>query len=329
MTEPRCFRKIIRISAEDSPNVRYALNEQAAGREPSGKVLLDGVLTWDEYRQRRATWDEVRQRIGLDGLFWEGASVLLFPPDWLDTAERRAESSPAGGRGQEQDRWIGCDPAEGGDRSAWVVMSRVRLLRLLSISTPDTTAVVSQTLALMREFDVPAENVCFDRGGGGKEHADRMRANGHPVRTVAFGESLTLEPKRGMRMIGEKVENREERSAYKNRRAEMYGTLSNLLDPSNPSAIAIPAAIANRKEPGRKSLREQLAVIPKTYDAEGRLTLLPKDKPGEQAGGSVAGGRKQDTLKGLIGHSPDEADALVVAIHAMTNRGVRVTAGVS
>jgi hypothetical protein len=38
------FRRVIRIKAEDSPNVRYALAQIAAGKKPTGEVILPGVL---------------------------------------------------------------------------------------------------------------------------------------------------------------------------------------------------------------------------------------------------------------------------------------------
>jgi hypothetical protein len=52
------------------------------------------------------------------------------------------------------------------------------------------------------------------------------------------------------------------------------------------------------------------------YDEEGRMMLLPKSrKPG--------GNATQKTLTELIGHSPDEADALALAVHAMLHPGER------
>ena len=44
----------------------------------------------------------------------------------------------------------------------------------------------------MTEYNVPAEKVFFDSGGGGQEHADRLRSHGHEVQTVAFGGRLNI-----------------------------------------------------------------------------------------------------------------------------------------
>jgi hypothetical protein len=93
----------------------------------------------------------------------------------------------------------------------------------------------------------------------------------------------------------------------------MYGDLRNLLDPSRPQGFALPAEYAE--------LRRQLAPIPLTYDGEGRLELLPKNRRhGEEP-------TRRKTLTELIGCSPDEADALVLAVHAMLHQSRRVTAG--
>ena len=69
-------RRVITIRAEDSPNVRLALAQRAAGKVPTGKVLVPGVLTWEQYLHHRATWDKMRQCIGLDAKFYLGAELL-------------------------------------------------------------------------------------------------------------------------------------------------------------------------------------------------------------------------------------------------------------
>jgi len=312
------IRKVITITAEDSPNVRYARAEIAAGREPSGRVLVPGVLTWAEYQQRRRTWDELEQTVGLDARFYEGAAIMLFPKAWLDRASGLAMS------GVKMAAWrntIGCDPAEGGDNTAWAVGNQHGLLALVSKKTSDTAVIVNETLGLMRYWNISPGDVVFDRGGGGKQHADRLRAMGYDCRTVAFGESLVLEPRRGTVLFQERKDNREERYVYKNRRAEMYGELSLLLDPADDrGGYALPRTLLDRKRPdGGPSLREQLGPIPKQYDVEGRLYLPPKNKRSEDT--------KEKSLVEIIGCSPDEADALVLQVYGMLNPVKRRMAG--
>lgn len=301
----RYHRRVIRIRAEDSPNVRIALLQHKMGWPITGETVVPGVLSWDEYVRRRSTWDKIRQTVGLDAEFYEGAEVLLYPPDWLNRAEAAADSL---GDRFRPGKAIGVDPAEGGDSTCWAVVDRQGLIHLESLKTADTAVIPNHTLALMTRYGVKAADVVFDRGGGGKQHADLLRARGHPVRTVAFGESLSLEPRRAMVPIGEKKDVREERYEYKNRRAQMYGELRELLDPSNPfGPFALPARY--------DELRRQLAVIPLWFDEEGKLILPPKNRRPDAAEHST-----KVTLVDLIGHSPDEADALVLAVHGLLHR---------
>lgn len=294
----RYYRKVMRIRAEDSPNVRYALAQIAAGLEPTGEVLLPGVLPWNDYVKRRATWDAIRQCIGLDAQFYEGSEVLLYPPEWLNRAEKLAE--------KHKDRTInalslGIDPAEGGDKTCYCVIDEYGLVELISTSTPDTSVITGDTIALIKRYKIPHHRVLFDRGGGGKEHADRLRQQGYNVGTIAFGESVTPPIKRGITGLADKIDQKEDRYTYKNRRAEMYGMLRNLLDPSNEKGFAIPSSYTE--------LRRQMAPIPLTYDPEGRLEILPKAKRDSEKNSS------KRTLTEILGCSPDQLDSLVLAVY--------------
>ena len=305
---PRYYRKVIRITAEDSPNVKWARTEQAHGLQPTNTIQIPGVLPWDLYEQRRALWPEIRQKIGLDAQFWEGAEFLLFPPQWLERAERFAATRPA----FQATKWLGVDSGEGGDKTAWAVVDRLGLIELIARPTPDTMEVVAVTKALIRKYNLEGERVMFDRGGGGKQHADRLRAEGYEVRTVAFGEPPVADLRRGLTPLEEKRNVREEKSAYKNRRAEMYGTVSDLLDPTlNEVGWGIPECY--------RELHRQLGLIPKKYDNEGRIFLPPKNQAP-----ALVGQPKVITLRSMLGCSPDEADALVIAVECMTARTVKI-----
>jgi len=321
------LRRVIRIRAEDSPNVRLALAEIAAGKEPSHETLVPGVLSYADFLIRLKTWDVVRQTIGLFAEFYKGAQLLMFPPDWLNLCHReslraRCLAAPADG--------IGIDPAEGGDSTAMAALNRWGIKDLVSRKTPNTDDIVREALAFMRRHGVPPERVCFDRGGGGQQHADRMRAmrtgewpQGCHVRTVAFGEPLSLDPKRGLRRIEERMEVKEEKYAYKDRRTEMYWDLRTQVDPSlNPEGFYIAPGLMGNAENRESELRHQIAVLPVLLDEHGRYWMLPKSrKSGDEEK------KKQKTWKELISHSPDEADAVVLALHARLHVKKRVTAG--
>ena len=241
--------------------------------------------------------------------FTDAVGAPLFPAEWLE----RAALLAAGLKGKERKaEAIGIDPAEGGDKTALAAVDRLGLIELVSRKTPDTSVITGEALAFMRKHGVPAERVVFDRGGGGKEHADRLRAQGYPVRTVAFGEAVSLEPRRMAYQPRDRIESNEERYAYRNRRAALYGDLRQLLDPAaNPAGFALPAEYVE--------LRRQLSPIPLQYDPEGRLELPPKNKRNADDG--------KVTLVDLIGHSPDEADAVVLACHGMLHAQSRPRVG--
>jgi hypothetical protein len=152
----------------------------------------------------------------------------------------------------------------------------------------------------------------FDRGGGGKQIADKMRDDGYEVLTVAFGDVVQIGPRRGKPMFSERVDVQEARSAYKNRRAQMYGDLAAMLDPTaSDNVFAIPAYY--------QELHRQLSLIPKKWDQEGKLQLPPKNRRSKDT--------NEVTMQDILGCSPDRADALVIAVHCMLYGDTRPVAG--
>ncbi len=260
---------------------------------------MPGVLPYADFKQRRAMWDEVRQCIGLDAEFWEGAEALLFPPEWLNRAERIAEDVRY--LRKREAKAVGIDPAEGGDDTTMAAVDELGLIELTACKTPDTSVIRGAVKDFGRRHGVPPDKWVFDRGGGGKQISDQLRSEGFPVRTVAFGEPVSLEPRHGLTTIAERVALAEERYVYKNRRAQMYGDLSVMLDPGRDQGWGLPVEYGE--------LRRQLALIPKLLDHEGRLYLPPKRKKTAKS--------TEVSLEEIIGCSPDEADAVVLALYGM------------
>lgn len=307
----KVFRKIIKITASQSPNVRLALAQIAAGKPVTNEILVPGVITWEQYQQRRATWDKIRQTIGLDAEFYEGREVLLYPPHWLNESHLAYERIRKERRVAEAG---GMDPGEGEANTSWTVVDKLGIIEQKSKKTPDTSVIVGETIEFLQRYRIPCDRFCIDRGGGGKQIADLLRSKGYPVRTIAFGESLTLPPKHGSYQVNAKKENIEERYTYINRRAQMFGELRNLLDPKmNEQVFAIPNEY--------HELRKQMAIIPFNYDGEGRMIIPPKNRKPGQKESAVK------TLVELIGHSPDELDSLVLAVHGLLHEDPRPKAG--
>jgi hypothetical protein len=269
------FRKVLRIRACDSPNVRLALGQRRAGQPVTSETLVPGVLSWPEYCRRRETWDSLRQTIALDAEFYEGTEALLFPPLVLDAAHDRADVQAAS-PGPRCATVLGIDSGEGRSYTCWALGCETGLLDLVSMQTPDTAEVVRRTRAIAREHYLDPGNVWWDRGGGGKQHADRLREMGLDCPTVSFGAAST-----------------DERGVYGNMRAQLYGQLAERI----AKGWAIPRQFTE--------LRRQLSVMPRRLDKEGRLVLPPK------SGGP-------DSLEAILGRSPDEADAVALCCHALS-----------
>jgi hypothetical protein len=305
-TQPgKYFRKVIRIRAERSPNIRLALEEQRLGQKPSLREVIPGVMSWQEYQYRRQTWDEMKQCIGLDAEFYEGKEVKLFPPDVLNACVTR--DTLLTGRPRTA-RSMGVDPGEGGDSTVWTIADDLGIIKQVALKTPDTSVIPGRTIALMHEYGLDAQHVLFDVGGGGKEHVDILRSRGYEVKAIAFGGTPSSADQYALfkRMPEHMRQDTEQRQEYKNRRAEMYGEMAKVLRGSHVSGIGsegfgIPAEL--------DELVRQLDKFPKLYDGEGKMYLPPKNKPSPNYTGQ--------TLSSMIGHSPDEADSTALAVFGL------------
>jgi len=294
--------KVIQIKGSDSPNVRFAESQIGKGKKPTGKNIIDGVLTYNEYMKRRKLWDPVRQCIGLDAEFYTGVEVLLFPPDWLNKGEEAHREiirallkiKRKNKKFVRKGKALGIDTAEGGDNTVWTVVDTKGIIAQYTESTTDTSVIPNKTIALMNQHGISHLNTVFDSGGGGKQHADILRRQGYEVRNVSFASSPTPPEDEG-----------DFSSAYVNLRAEMYHKASLLFNPSREEQGDTVFGIS----PNLRELRRQLAVMPLLYDQEGRIYLPPKSKPSDNY--------KGETIQGMIGCSPDEADSFVLGVYGL------------
>src|SRR6185295_11627944 len=81
-------RKVIRITALDSPNVQAGLKCAQLGI-PTVQ-LMDGVLPYDEYLKRMETWDEFEKVVGLYARYYSGPELMLYPSANLEKSKRLA-----------------------------------------------------------------------------------------------------------------------------------------------------------------------------------------------------------------------------------------------
>tara|TARA_R110002020_G_scaffold376130_3_gene587286 strand:+ start:10445 stop:12025 length:1581 start_codon:yes stop_codon:yes gene_type:complete len=309
-------QKVIYITAEDSPNVKLARKEIKLGKKPSNRILVPGVKDWVTYQKHLKLWDIKLQTIGLKAQFYEGAEVKLFPQEWLKLAEEEAE------KGKRNSNSIGVsmgiDVAEGGDSTVWTVVDYDGILEQVSMKTPDTSKIQDFSIALGIKWKVPADMWWFDRGGGGKQHADSLKRKGYNVKTVGFGEVATDPHKNRKSTVGfaRKNERDDVRYTFKNRRAEMFGLIRyEFLDPiAQHYPFAIPAQYTK--------LTYQLSKFPLDYE-EGKLILPPKNVLSDKA--KSRGVKK--TLVQLIGYSPDEADSFALACYGLIRKRSQKTLG--
>ena len=111
-----------------------------------------------------------------------------------------------------------------------------------------------------------------------------------------------------------------DKATYKNRRAELYGTLAGLMDPDHwrlekkveidehGEEIELDEYDEESRcfviDPDDGMLREELYVMPILLDSEGKMKLPPKDRQGNA---------REKSLRDMLGRSPDRADALALA----------------
>lgn len=304
------LRKIIRIRAQDSPNVRRAEYLISKGLKPDGRMVIEGIIDYDTYLLNRQTWDPIKQCAGLDADFYEGALLLMFPPTWLNRAEGIAEKLSLKNRTAKA---IGVDTGEGSAESVVTAVDEFGIIEQEAKVTEDTSVIPEWVLAFARKWNCPPERIFFDAGGGGTEHAWFLRKHGHNVQTVAFGETVSPPMKRGgLTPFDERKHQKEERYSYANRRAQMYHLVRLKIDPGqNPVGWGIPRHMIE--------LRRQLAPVPLDYGEEGRIKLPPKNKRDPNS--------KTKTLTEILGCSPDRADSLVLAVYGMDAKGVIRKAG--
>jgi hypothetical protein len=298
------YRKIVQITVEDSPNVRYARAQQRAGVSPDNTLVLPGPKSWAKYQEDLATMDEEEQCVKLWAKFYKGSRIMLCPEAVLMRCAANAVKLKGVKR---KAKAIGIDAGEGSADTVFVVGDEYGIIGWWEQRTPDTSDIEGELIAFGRQYQVDPEHWVFDRGGGGKQIADYMRKRGFQVRTVGFGDAVSLDVKYGKHLVPSKREVREQRSVYKNRRSQMYGEFADMA----ASGYAIPIEF--------KELHRQLGKVPKKRGPEGELVIPSKRKRDPDS--------TEVTLTELLGRSPDQADAAVLMLHDILHKAPRARIG--
>lgn len=287
-------KKIIRIKAEDSPNVIVNQMLQDRGYDPTDEVVIPGVKKYSKYIQQRAELDPMDAAVILDATFYAGKEVKLFYKKILQEAVRRNREL----KQRKKALSLGCDPGEGGDNTCICVGDFDGLINMHSEKTPDTSDIADIIITMGNRYSVPSDKWLIDRGGGGKQISDALRKRGYYCRTIGFGESATR-INMGRLSFPTRVNQHEDKTYYKNRRTQMYFEAREML--TREQGYGIPEVYTE--------LIRQLSLIPKLRGSEGEMAIPPKNKRNEKD--------KSRTLIDIIGNSPDESDAFVLMIHGL------------
>jgi len=297
-------RKTFRIKADMSPNVRLARAEIAKGEEPSGRILVPGVIDWATYQKRRKLRPKAWQTVSMDAEWYEGPEEKMYPLEWRKACMDRADELEKK-KGRRTAKSVGIDTGEGKADTSMYAVDDLGIVGRRSMKTPDTSKIEGDVLGFCREVGCPMERAYFDRGGGGKQIADYMRSHGHQVNTVAFGEPVSIEKRRGVTPFDERKGHEELRTTFVSRRCQLYWLLREVMDPG----------LGNRFGVSREyeELHRQMGPIPLKYDDRGRVWLPPK-QPRPRVDGKEG---SEVTLIDLVGCSPDELEALALAIYGL------------
>lgn len=253
-------------------------------REPSSRTFIPAKLSDNphlaetDYGKRLDRLPEELRKAFKEGDFGVGLGsdpFQVLPRAWVKAAQERwQERSPEGPMLQ-----LGVDPARGG-KDKTVLAPRYgtyvgRLIERPGPETPDGPTVGQHVIAAAE----PTARVVIDVIGYGSSPYDWLRETTR-LRVQAFNAS-ERDPE---------ATDHSGTLTFRNRRAQAYWRLRELLDPSNPHDLAEPVAL-----PPGKELRRELCAAKWKMTTSG-IQIEPKED-----------------IKERLGRSPDRADAVVYA----------------
>jgi len=329
-------RLIIRIDARQSPNVARGIAWDKGGRVgPCPPPVIAGLMTYPSYCHRLKENPEYWVSACLHGQLPENlAEQVIVPRGWLQYGRDAWHMIDREHRATLP-KYMGVDSFEGGgDMACWTVVDQLGVCGMRTLSgsgiprdsdgLPRTSRLLEITCEMQDTWDVPWENIAVDKAGSGLSAiVAPLRKMGRRAQAIQFGQAV---PKRL-------------KSEYVNFRACLYGELRKqvdpgleLEDPSDPKspevarkwlsvetgdgkrrwhrAFTLPPNAALRAEVD--ALIDELSLIPRMTDGEGKMFLPPKGRKAGQTSGLC--------LREILGHSPDRSDALCLAVWRMRTR---------
>ena len=271
----------ISISAFDTPNFKYYGIEEkhiASGEweemmaAKNNRLPFPKLVTplWVADKYKRWGPQSMLYKTRVLGQFDEAGTDTLIPLAWVEAAiERNNEIVST----LSDISSIGCDVAEFGRDSSQVFIKKGRkVLPAYSFTKMPIMQLVGHLVQLYNSNQ--CNNIKVDTIGVGTGVEGRLDELGIPTHRVNVAEAP-----------GGITE--EERTKFINKRAQLYWSLREQLDPANPDAIGLP---------DDEELIEELMATKYKINSSGKIQIIPKDE-----------------IKQILGRSPDKADALMIA----------------
>lgn len=233
----------VRISCLDSPNVRL------------GRDIYPRLVTqrWVEGRRKEWGEDTALWRSRVLGEFPDDAQSLLIPRKWLevsDTTDNDTDLYNSNGSRRGRLR-LGVDVArEGADATVFLLRDDVGVRQAEEVHGWSTMEVAGRVLALMREHDLPAEDVFIDDTGLGAGVTDRLREQDYAVNAV-ISAARSKNPEN-----------------FLNMRAEIFWRLREALQPEKEERLHIPLKMTE--------LRRELGALTYEFASSGAIKIVDK-----------------------------------------------------
>jgi len=330
----RFRRRVIHIDVRKTPNVAAGIAWDKEGRQGPCPRPFPGLMSYPDYVHHLREWPEFRITTCLYGqLLEDDASQLLVPRRWLEYGQTAWGEVDRDHRATLP-KYMGVDAAMGGgDLACWIVVDQLGVCDIRTLAAagfadeegiPQTGKQLDITRQMQAKWDIPWENIAVDAGGSGKPAiVDPLRKEGKRVAAVEFGGGASKRHKK----------------EYVNRRAELYGELAKQIDPGleretdgdEDSPLVPRKWLSVETESGRRrweraftlpphgrlradveALVDELSLIPRLHDGEGKMFLPPKDRK--------AGQKTGQCLREMLGRSPDRSDACALAVWRMRTR---------
>ena len=180
---------------------------------------------------------------------------------------------------QSGDKYISGDIAgKGKDKTVLVVWDGWRVIDIYAEKKTDQSILITTIKELQEKYDVPNSQTILDYDGIGVGIVDNLKCRGFQANTKPHGDKARL--------------------IYQNLRSQCWFRLAEIVNEGKLFIFTKNNDIIN-------IIIEEMDVIKEVRDGmDGKKRIIPK--------GSIAIDQGKETIRGLLGHSPDYGDAIMM-----------------